>query len=128
MSQNYEFSEQENKSFSGLYNRLNYFTILTVISGIFVAIDAYIVLAYLNSNIGALQVLGIGLFYVVLGVILRRPLDNIKNIITTKDKDISELMIVIDDFKQAFMVATVAGVVYLLILIWRTIALMLSGG
>lgn len=126
MSQNYEFTEKQNQEFNTLYNRLNYFTILTIIVSILFAINIYFFVTRLNQNVGTLPIAL--LFNITLGLLLRRPLDNIKNIINTKDKDISELMLVIDDFKHAFMFAAGVGIIHALILGWRTISLLFGWG
>ena len=127
MSEGYEFTEQQNQEFSTLHSRIHYFTIFIVIAGVLITVNAYFLITG-RQGLTALPVLGVGLLFVVLGVLFRRPLDNIRNIINTQRKDIPELMRAIDDFTQAFWAASIVGFVYLALLVWRILALFLSGG
>ena len=105
MSENYEFSAQQNTVFSALHRSLSYFALANIALGISTLAIAYILAFQEDQMFAASTVLVLGVLYCALGVVWRQPLDNLRNIITTKDQDIDELMVVTDDFRKAFMVS-----------------------
>ena len=117
----YEFTADQNRDLDVLHKRLNTFTIIFVIAGLLIlAIAIRIIMG--PEGMRALPVIGVGLAIVTLGILLRKPLENIKNIIETEGRDISELMIAVKDFSRAFLSGIITSIIFLILLIWRIIA------
>lgn len=115
MSENYEFSEQQNSVLGALHRSLNYFSLANVALGLATLVLAYILAAQEDEWFAAIVVLALGVLYCALGVVWRRPLDNIRNIIGTKDRDVDELMVATEDFRKAFMVSAIIFAGFLLL-------------
>ena len=105
MSDNYEFSGEQNAVFRSLHRGLNYFALANIALGISTLALAYILAFEEDEVFAAVLVSALGILYCALGVVWRRPLDNLRRIVTTRGQDIDELMVVTDDLKWAFMVS-----------------------
>lgn len=115
MSEHYDFSAQENMVFNALRRSLSYFALANVALGIATLAIAYILAFEEDEAFAGGTVLVLGILYCALGLLWRRPLDNIRNIITTKDHDVDELMVVTDELKKAFMVSAGIFAAFLLL-------------
>jgi hypothetical protein len=115
MPDHYEFSASQNRVFSALHRSVGYFALANIVLGISTLVIAYILAVHEDELFAGIAVMGLGILYGALGVVWRLPLDNIRNIIDTEDKDIDELMIAADDFKKAFMISTVIFAGFLLL-------------
>lgn len=115
MSENYEFSAEQNRVFGSLHRSLSLFALANVALGLATLVLAYILAAHEDELFAAIVVTGLGILYCILGVAWRRPLDNIRNIIHTKDQDVDELMVATEDFRKAFMVSAAIFAGFLLL-------------
>ncbi|MEZ4554422.1 MAG: hypothetical protein R3B59_11025 [Dehalococcoidia bacterium] len=105
MPDNYEFSAQQDTVFQGLHRSLNLFALANIALGIATLVIAYILAVEEDEVFAGGVVLVLGILYCALGVVWRRPLDNLRRIVRTRGEDINELMVVTDDLKWAFMVS-----------------------
>lgn len=117
----YEFTEEQEKLFGSLLNWLNWFSILFVVAGLLISVVAFLMFQGPEGN-AALPGFGIALAMIAIGVLFRRPMDNIKNILTTEGRDISELMIAIKDFAQAFLSGAIVAGLFVLMIVFRLFA------
>ncbi len=115
MSENYEFSAEQNRVLSALHRSLSYFALANVALGLATLALAYILAVQEDELFAGIIVLALGVLYCALGFVWRRPLDNIKNIVHTSDQDVDELMVATEDFRKAFMVSAVIFAGFLLL-------------
>jgi hypothetical protein len=120
--QEYEFSIEQNAIFRQLLKWLNLFSIFFIIAGALILVVALIMITS-TEGLRAVPGLGIGLVMLALGILFRRPMDNVKNILDTQGRDISELMVAMKDFSQAFMSGAIIGSIFVVLVLIRLIAL-----
>jgi hypothetical protein len=104
MSSGYEFTEQDNRLFRKLSNWVNILTLVLVIGGLWYVYYAINVFAERGFSRSVVNLSLFAVFYLALAYFSRQPLDNLRNIINTKDRDIPELMIAISDLKKLMCV------------------------
>jgi hypothetical protein len=115
MPDDYEFSARQNSVLSALHRSVSYFALANVVLGIATLVLAYILAFHEDELFAAIVVMVIGILYGALGFVWRLPLDNIRSIIDTEDRDIDELMVAADDFRRAFMLSTAIFAAFLLL-------------
>jgi hypothetical protein len=115
MAEQYEFSARQNSVFTALRRSARYFAIANLVLGIATLVLAYILAAHEDELFAALVVVGLGLLYGALAVAWRQPLDNIRNITDTENRDIDELMVAAEDLRRAFMISTLVFAGFLLL-------------
>jgi hypothetical protein len=93
----YEFSEQDNKTFQGLSRWMTTMATLIGIGGIATVVQ------FITGE-GSWIVLVQGIVYLVLAVTFYLPVDNFKKIVRTEGKDISELMTGFSDMDKGWLV------------------------
>lgn len=114
---NYEFTEQENVVMDELAGNLRVVGILQIVFGIVILVLAFITLRFVpETNLVARTIDAAAM--IALGVAVYRPADNFKRIVTTRGRDIDELMTGIEELDSGFtVIVTLAGVDALVILV-----------
>ncbi len=120
--QEFEFTAEHNAVFKDLLKWLNLFSLLFIVAGVLIAVVAALMITG-SEGMNALPGVGISLVMIALGVLFRRPMDNIRNITETEGRDISELMVAMKDFTQAFLSGAVIGLIFVGLVIWRLLVL-----
>ena len=100
----YEFTDDENKTFTAISKNMLYSAIILVISGV-VAFVLGLVEPSLFDVITGITVLAIG-------VSLYFPTDNFKRIVSTSGEDIKELMQAFSELDKGWMVVNIVTLVY----------------
>lgn len=126
MSQKFEFTAEHNKQFLELHKWLKAFAI------IFILANLLIIIAGIRQVMGprgmvAWYVVLLGILRFTFGILLLRPLDNIKNLVETEGNDIPQLMISFQDFSQAFYLGIIIAIAQIASLGWRFINFFTSG-
>lgn len=117
----YEFTPEQERTFGELLKWLNLFSIFFIVAGLLISVVAFLMFQTVEGN-AALPGFGIAIAMIAIGVLFRRPMDNIKNILNTEGRDISELMIAIKDFSQAFLSGAVVAGLFVLMILFRLFA------
>lgn len=125
MSQNFEFTAAHNEKFLALYKWLRIFAIAFILASLFVTANGIIVIIQ-TQGMANLSVVLIGILRIIFGVLLLRPLDNIKKIVETEENDIAELMITFKDFSQAFYFGIIIIIVQMIATGGRTIIMIVN--
>jgi hypothetical protein len=127
---NFEFIEEHNQVFKSLSQNMFRAAILWALLGGVLLVEAIaelFLLGGLTSSSDIARILGflVGPMVLTIAYHSYQPLDNFKNIILTKGRDIEELMIALDDLSKLFNVSRIVislivftliirGVLYLL--------------
>ena len=99
----YELSQAENRRVQRLHQRLLWASISLVTLGVVMGVSAH----FRATGEQLWVQLIAALFFVALGIVFWRPLDNLKRITTTQGSDITELMIAMKDLRVAFSTGAV---------------------
>jgi hypothetical protein len=99
----YEFTELQNQRIDQITQKLSHISIIFFAFGIVQLLGAFLV----STGAVVWGAAASGALFLGLGYVYQRPLDNLKNITTTKSRDIDELMIGLDDLHIAFLTGQV---------------------
>jgi hypothetical protein len=114
----YEFNEEEEGVFKSLSNNMTIVVLLIGAAGI-ATIIIFAVGPLLPFTLNQLLLLIEGILYCVMAVAFYFPIDNFKRIVTTKGRDIDELMTGLKEFDKGVLVViflTLANVIVFLII------------
>ena len=115
MSSQYEFNDKENQIIGTLAQLLKIVGILFIINGVFAFMDYIMGEALSNLMAGEITEIHqfvINIIFVIIGITLFRPTDNLKRIVTTQGNDIQELMTALKELNSGFNI-----IVYLFVIL-----------
>jgi len=116
-SNEYEFTEEENKIFARLLKHMLVTTIVLVLAGLTTLIVG------ITDNFYYYELIA-GIATGAIGVSLYFPTDNFKNVINTTGHDIKELLTGFSDLNKGWLVVNIITFLYLL----ARISLIFTGG
>lgn len=99
----YEFTELQNQRIDQITQKLSHISIIFFAFAVVQLLGAFLV----STGPVVWGAAASGVLFLGLGYVYHRPLDNLKNITTTKGRDIDELMIGLDDLHIAFLTGQV---------------------
>jgi hypothetical protein len=128
---NFEFTEEHNQVFKSLTQNMFRATILWVMLGSILLVEAIaelFLLGGVTSLNDVARILGflVGPMVLAIAYYSYQPLDNFKNIVLTKGRDIEELMIALDDLSQLFNVLRIVIGIIAFTLIIRVVLFLLG--
>ena len=109
-----ELSRSQNVAFGKLSQRVLYVGVLFVAMGVVRLITGVIGVEF---NFETIMDVVDAILLIVIGVVLYRPADNFKRIVTSAGKDISELMTAVTELGSGFRIVLVLFVIKLIVLI-----------
>ncbi len=98
----YEFTQEENQVFETLSKRIARLGVLFIIIGVAVAINGIGVILNEGKIAATLSTFVMSAIQIIIGIIIWRPADNFRHIVTTKGQDIDELMIGLNELSAGF--------------------------
>lgn len=126
----FEFSKEQNEIFASLSQQITVMAIIWAALGLMAIVTAgaeFFLMKEITSASDLAKIIGFvgGSLCLVLAYFTYKPVDNFKNIINSEGKDISELLIAIDDLSQSFNVSCIAmGFMVLVVSVRLVLSLM----
>ncbi|MFX0101002.1 MAG: hypothetical protein ACFFCS_15610 [Candidatus Hodarchaeota archaeon] len=99
----YEFSEEYNKIFSKLSQRM-------LMLGIVIAAGGVATMVNFMLDVSKILALIDGILYVLMAISFILPIDNFKKIVKTKGSDIKELMQAMKELDKGWLIVNITGV------------------
>ncbi len=109
----YEFSKEENKVFASLSTWMIILAIVIIIGGI--ATIASFILDLPAFGFAQILTLVSGIMYCIMGLTFYFPTDNFKRIVTTKGKDITELMTAFREVDRGWLIVNIVTLVVVIL-------------
>ncbi len=134
----YEFSEEDNKTFDLLSGALRRFALTFAAFAVLLALMGIIWIATGMPNPSPDSSAGVDAYWLIivayvgipataaLAVMFLKPLDNLERITTTEGQDISELLVALDDLNQSFGLLRIFVAVLFIVMIIRVAMLFLE--
>lgn len=112
----YEFSQQQNRTFSELSSRMTRVGIIVILAGLAVAARSISPLLTAGFTPAVLVSLLHSLAYIAIGIIIYRPADNLKRVVSAQGNDIAEVMTAMRELKDGIGLGLALIVLNLVIL------------
>ncbi len=113
----YEFSKAENKVFASLSTWMIILAIVIIIGGI--ATIASFALDFISIpmfTFALMLTLVSGIMYIIMGLTFYFPTDNFKRIVTTKGKDITELMTAFREVDRGWLIVNIVTLIVVILM------------
>ncbi len=111
----YEFSQEENLVVDTLAKRLRLFGVFIIIVGLITTIGVFV--GGFGTDFGSITSLIEGISFLVIGITLYRPTDNLKRVVSSTGNDISEVMTAFSEMSSGFKIALVLFVINNIVLL-----------
>ena len=118
----YEFTQEQNSKFDKLARVMVPVGILLVITGIVRLIDGALALRTESLGLDLLVDVLDAALIIAMGVVIYRPADNLKRIVSSAGSDIAELMAAVHELNSGFLAMGVLFVINIILLLVEFIA------
>ena len=117
MGREYEFSKEENKVFASLSTWMIILAIVIIIGGIATIVS--FILDLPAFTFAQILTLTSGIMYIIMGLTFYFPTDNFKRIVTTKGKDITELMTAFKELDRGWLIVNIVTLIVVILTFWE---------
>jgi hypothetical protein len=113
----YEFSKEENKVFASLSRWMIILAIVIIIGGIATILSFVLdVISVPVMSLALIVTLVSGIMYCIMGLTFYFPTDNFKRIVTTKGKDITELMTAFREVDRGWLIVNIVTLIVVILM------------
>ena len=113
----YEFTQEENHILQALSKRTARVGILLALIGAATALNGVGSLINRGVNAANISLFFMAAIQIVIGIVIWRPADNLKRIVTAKGSDITELMTALNEYGNGFGIAIILILINLIPLV-----------